>query len=96
MDCETCNHESVCMYDGTRTSVNYCSFYEMQRPHGEWNKKQYDHPCFRGKWSFECSNCGERQEAIEVYSDGYLEDVYGYPYCKRCGSDNRKKEGEAE
>lgn len=31
MNCENCIHDCVCMYDGTETSANYCSFYEEVR-----------------------------------------------------------------
>ena len=38
MNCDTCIHDCVCMYDSSKTSANYCCFYEEERPNDGWIK----------------------------------------------------------
>lgn len=54
--CEKCIHKPVCDYDGTiREDIGLCacSFYEQQRPHGEWELT--DNRWGVGTWR--CTNC---------------------------------------
>lgn len=60
-----------------------------QRPHGEWAKEylQIDEHHFRSY--AKCKVCGC---SFKPYSFAVKE----FDFCPKCGSDNRKEEGEAE
>ena len=87
MDCENCMHECVCMYDGTKTSVNYCSFYEAPRPHGKWVPGREIGQMWTGDKfvaidyeDFSCSCCG-------VVVEESTEPEWNF--CPNCGADMR-------
>lgn len=86
--CDDCIHDSVCAQ--TWRMADGCSYYEEQRPHGEWGEWDEDK-------GYPCSNCGEYLPYSEEYD-------YQTNFCPKCGAPMneialeilRKREGGAE
>ena len=57
----------------------------VERPHGEWIEKYYSIDVV-GVSHFKCSKCWK-----EITTNGKP-----YNFCPKCGSDNRKKEGDSD
>lgn len=74
--CDDCIHDSVCTQ--TWRMADGCSYYEEQRPHGEWEYVTHYARRFRV-----CSVCKAEKEDDRAT---------GWNFCQFCGSDNRPKE----
>lgn len=86
MICDNCIHKDVCSDNDNETQRDYCTWYEKERPHGEWKQVTAKD----GEYYFyhKCTNCGQTIES--GFDNPPL-----FNFCPQCGADMRK-EGEKE